>query len=855
MLTRSRRHRILAVLTAAAVAVTSLTVPAAAAPATAPDTRGGPREDAPANGADRNAVAATDPTAARARVAVATGENKVGTRQGYPRQTQLRVYPEDPSDKTIKLGLTPYHAIAPRLNALQARSDRVSVEVVGRSGLGRDLYQVTLTAPERASETRQQEAWRALIENDPARAARDKRIDREYKAPVWINSNIHGNEWEGTDAALRQISYLATTRDPAARRLLEHSRIYFNVTANPDGRVAGTRANANGFDMNRDFATSTQPENRAMRDMIIDDQPVVMLDEHGYVDGTLIEPTGPPHGQNYDFDLYIKHGYANGLEMEKAVQSLGYPEAQNVVVPFRDLPPGEWDGWPPIFTAQYAMYHGAVSYTIEIPLQVNNSAYNTLPVEELRRRAAINTDVSEATMRTTLDYTAAHRVELVDNQIEIFRRGAAGEKQRYIPDGFVPGFGPEDRFTTEFPRAYVIPAGSTQRSATAAARLVDHLVAHDVRVRQATRGFSLGGHTYPPGSYVVDMHQPKRGLANVMLETGKDLSANVPVMYDIAGWSHRLLWGASVDIVRNGDLRVPAKPVVAASPTGGVDAAPGRDLALRVVDGKDASAVNDLLGRGIELHRRSDGTVVVPAAARPAAGEVADRYGVRFTTASAGAPGAVLTRLTVAAAVAADELFALREMGFDVRPVSTAVLNGGYDLSGVDVLMVSSGLRFDQLQPAARAEVEELLGRGGVVTRGATGSRFNADAGLLPVTAVPGRGDANGVVTVSNADADVLAGSMPTSFVYSPQWFTGLGQGVTVEQRYASGNPLVAGHWRPDDNGTGGPDAASGQAAVVSGVDERGARVLMFGTEPMFRAHPKGLFAQVANGIFWSATR
>ncbi|HWM03008.1 MAG TPA: M14 family zinc carboxypeptidase [Actinophytocola sp.] len=841
----------LTVLTAAAVAVTSLTGLASAAP---PDHRT-PKSEEPANGADRNAVAATDAPAIRARAAVATGQNKVGARQGYPRQTQLRVYPEDPADKSIKLGLTPYHAIAPKLNELQAISRRVSVEVAGQTGLGRDLYRVTLTAPERSAQSRQQDAWREMIENDPERAARDKRLDREYKAPVWINNNIHGNEWEGTDAALRQIEYLATTRDQAARRLLEHSRIYFNVTANPDGRVAGTRANANGFDMNRDFVTNSQPENRAMRDMMIDTQPVVTLDEHGYVDGTLIEPTTPPHGQNYDFDLFIKHGYADGLAMEKAVQDLGYPEAQEVVVPFRDWAPGDWDGWPPIFTAQYAMYHGAVSYTVEIPLQVNNDAYDELPVDELRRRSAINTDVSEATMKTTLEYTLRHRVDLVDNQIELFRRGAAGEKLRFIPDGFVPGFGPEDRFTTEFPRAYVIPAGTTQRSGAAAARLVDLLVAHDVRVRQATRGFSLGGRTYKAGSYLVDMHQPKRGLANAMLEAGKDLSADAPQMYDIAGWSHRLLWGASVDIVRRGDVRVPSRPVVAASPTGGVDAAPGRDLALRIVDGKDASAVNDLLGRGIELRRRADGTVIVPAAAQVAAREVADRYGVRFTLAPSGAPGAVLSRLTVAAAVAPDELFALREMGFEVRPVSTAVLNNGFDLSRVDVLVVSSGLRFDQLQPAALAEVEELLGRGGVVTRGATGSRFNAAAGLLPVTAVPGRGDANGVVTVSNTDADVLAGSMPTSFVYSPQWFTGLGAGVTVEQRYGTGNPLVAGHWLPDEEGAGGPDLAAGQPAVVSGVDERGTRVLMFGTEPMFRAHPKGLYAQVANGIFWGATR
>ncbi|HEX6356554.1 M14 family zinc carboxypeptidase [Actinophytocola sp.] len=839
------KRRILVALAAAGLAVTSITsTPAVAAPDSSRDFGNGP---------DRNEVAATDVLSARRAGPV--GENKIGDRQGYPRQTDLRVYPEDPTDKSIKLGLTPYHAIAPKLNDLQSRSDRISVEVVGESGLGRDLYLVTLTAPERPWETRQQDAWRELIENDPARAARDRRLERDYKAPVWINNNIHGNEWEGTDAALRHIEYLATTSDPAAKKLLRHSRVYFNVTANPDGRVAGTRVNANGFDLNRDFVTNSQPEDLAMRDMIIDTQPVLSLDEHGYVDGTLIEPTGPPHGQNYDFDLYIKHGYANGLEMEQAVKALGYPEAQDVIVPFRDLPPGEWDGWPPIFTAQYAMYHGAVSYTIEIPLAVNNSAYDALPVEELRRRSAINTAVSEATMRTTLSYVDTHRVELVDNQIEIFRRGAAGEAQRFIPDGFVPGFGPEDRFTTNFPRAYVIPAGSAQRSATAAARLVDQLVTHDVRVRQATRPFTLGGKSYPAGSYVVDMHQPKRGLANAMLEAGKDLSADAPQMYDIAGWSHRLLWGASVDIVQRGQLRVPSMDVVAAAPTGGVDAAPGRDLAIRVIDGKDASAVNDLLGRGLELRRRADGTIVVPAAARQAAREVANRYGVRFTQASAGPSGSPLDRVTVAAAVAADELFSLRSMGFDVRPVSTATLNAGYDLSGVDVLVVSSGLRYDQLRPAAKAQVDALFARGGVVTRGATGSRFNADAGLLPATAVPGRGDANGVVTVDNAGADVLAGSTPTSFVFSPQWFVNLGAGVRVEQRFSGGNPLVAGHWLPVGDGSGGPTSAAGQAAVVSGTSAKGARVLMFGTEPMFRAHPKGLFAQVAAAIYWGATR
>jgi len=808
------------------------------------------------NGPDRNAVAATDAglaAALGASVEEAPPAASSDRAEGYPRQTRLRVYPDNPADRSIKLGLTPYHGIAPKLNDLQARSNRVSAEVIGRSALGRDLYLVTVTAPERADETRRQDRWRALIEDAPWWAARDRELLAGYKAPVWINGNIHGDEWEGTDGSLRLIEKLATATDAGTERLLRRTRIYFTVTNNPDGRIAGTRANGNGFDINRDHATSSQPESRAVRSVAIGAQPLVMLDEHGYTGTTLIEPSTAPHGQNYEYDLYIRHAYANAIGMEKAIAELGHPETQRADIPFRDYAPGDWDDWPPIFTPMYAMYHGAVGHTVEVPLQVNRGAYDSLPVEELRRRSAVNVDVVEATIRAAVSYTDANRTALIRDQIEQFRRGWAGEPQRQIPDGYVPGFGPEDRYSTTFPRAYVIPVGPGQRSPAAAARLVNHLLAHDVRVRRAVLPFTAGGVRYPTGSYVVDLHQPKRGLANAMLEAGRDLSPLVPQMYDISGWSHRLLWGASVGIVANGPLPVFSVPAHRALPAGDVSARPGQDLALTVSDGADAQAVNALLDQGVALRLRPDGTVVVPASARALAIGAARRFGVRFTAAPPGPAGTALRRPVIAAAVAGDELFALRSMGFDVRPVSTAVLNAGFDWAGVDVLMVSAGLVYSALNPAARTALDGFLARGGVVTRGNTGARFNAEAALLPVTAVAGRGDANGVVTVANGTGPVVgAGALPHVFVYSPVWFTGVGAGVTVEQRYGT---LVAGHWLPNEDGTGGQEQAAGQASVVSGVAARGTGTVLFGTEPLFRAHPKGLYAQVARAVYWTATR
>ncbi|MER7563063.1 M14 family zinc carboxypeptidase [Streptomyces sp. NPDC097941] len=797
---------------------------------------------------DRGPARAPESATRRALTAPTTGFTD--TTRGYPREQVLTPDPVDPSDRSVKLGLTPYHAIAPRLNALQRLGDRVSVEVAGRSAGGHRLYLVTVTAPETTARARAQERMRELIENAPAAAAKSREIKAGYKAPVFFNNNIHGNEWEGTDASLKLIEQLATAEDARTKDLLAHSRLYFNITANPDGRIAGTRANANGFDLNRDFVTASQPETRAMRQIEIDKQPAVMLDLHGYVNGTLIEPTTPPHGENYEYDLFLKNTYANALGMEAAVNGLGYTPAKDGVepaqIPFRDQEEG-WDDWPPIFTPQYAAFHGAVAaHTVEIPLAVNNSLYDSLPVAELRRRSAVNTAVAGAAIRATLDFVQDSRASLIADQIEVFRRGAAGAAQVPVSETTVPGvpgIGPEDVYTTDFPRAYVIPAGTTD---TAAARLVGHLIANDVRVSRASRQLRLGGRTYPKGSYVVDMRQPKRGLANVLLADGRDISDKVSVMYDISGWSLGRLWGATVVPVTSGSLAgAPLRAVRAAAHAGRVP--PRGDLRLRLTDPQEIAALNSLLRQGVPVRRAADGSAIVPASARALATEAARTHDVVFD--ATGQKGTTpLRRIRVAAAVTPGELFALREMGFEVTPVSTAVLNAGFDWSSVDALFVSAGLDRDALTSGARTALDAFLGAGhGLVGRGVVGARLSADTGLLAAKPVEGNGDANGVVRVVGS-GPVTAGAPDHSFVYAPVWFTDLGPGVRVEQSYATGNPLVSGHWRSLPDGTGGSAAAAGQASVVSGP-----RAVLFGTEPLFRDHPKGEFAQVGRALFTMA--
>src|SRR5690349_852704 len=447
---------------------------------------------------------------------------------GWPQQNVLPVYPDNPNDASIPIGVIPYDEIAPKLNALQAASNRISVRVAGKSSGGRDLYVATVTWPETDAEAAQQEAWKDKIEDDPVAARTDAALLAGYKTPLFVNGNIHGNEWEGTDAILRVIDKWAKSTDPAVETLLKRNRITFNVTSNPDGRVLGTRPNEAGYDLNRDLTIVSQPESRLIRDLTVQTQSLFLLDLHGYVSPTLLWPSTPPHNPNNDYDLYIKHGLPAAVQMEENLKKLPYTETQRARIPFRDDEVGVWDDYPPIYVPSFALYQGTIPYTIEAPL---NPRGTTLTPEERKRRSTINTDVHVVAIDTALDYMQTNRNQLIFDQAELFRRGWAGEPTKDIPDNFVPGWGPEDNYKTTFPRSYVIPKGAGQRSEAAARRLVDLIIQSNGRVTQAKAAFTAGGKNYEAGSYVIDMHQPLRGIVNTLLEPGLDITDRVDDLY------------------------------------------------------------------------------------------------------------------------------------------------------------------------------------------------------------------------------------------------------------------------------------------------------------------------------------
>jgi hypothetical protein len=248
-----------------------------------------------------------------------------------------------------------YTQIAPKLREFEMTSNRVRVEVIGQSAGGRNLFLVTISTPEAMGRLGDYQAIRRTMLNDPEKA--QEMIDKfgDFKVPFFINASIHGGEVTGVDAAMRLIEKLAYSDEPEVQEILDNLIVLINVVQNPDGRIMGTRGNANGIDINRDFITQSQPETRATVKVYTEWNPMVVLDLHGFVNPMLIEPCTPPHNPNFEYDLYIKWALAQAEAMEAELFAQTGFAAQ---IPYRD-DPLEWDDWPPTYAPMYAMFHGA----------------------------------------------------------------------------------------------------------------------------------------------------------------------------------------------------------------------------------------------------------------------------------------------------------------------------------------------------------------------------------------------------------------------------------------------------------------------------------------------------------------
>ena len=182
------------------------------------------------------------------------------------------------------------------LNAVAAGSPRVTLSVIGTTKENRPLHLVEIGS------------------KGPAAA-------RNRPTALMVCSQ-HGNEPAGREACLRLLRDLAFTSDPALVSLMDSTTFLFVPSANPDGRAANSRENADVVDVNRDHLGLDSNEARAMAKVVLDYAPDVSIDLHEY---------GPAMPVIYDDSVLWL--WPRNLNTDAAVHDLAIELGRKYLVP------------------------------------------------------------------------------------------------------------------------------------------------------------------------------------------------------------------------------------------------------------------------------------------------------------------------------------------------------------------------------------------------------------------------------------------------------------------------------------------------------------------------------------------
>jgi Zinc carboxypeptidase len=811
----------------------------------------------------------------------------------------------NPTDSVGSFPHIPYYGIKCTLDDIESQSleGRMSIERIGASALGRPMYLVTINALATVRQRQDFQTWkeiRRLALTDPARAQEIlAAAGDDVKVPVFVQGAIHGNEYEGVDADMQLIERLATTpygEDPEVDAILDHVIVLFNIDQNPDGRIAGTRVNGNGFDLNRDFLTQSQPETLASVSQIQKWLPPDLLDQHGYVNPTLVEATTKPHNPGIDYDLWLKWNQARTLANKNAMAAIGMGVQRpiNDWCSDGDLPPSSgicpgggppgpavaegWDDWGPFYTPMYSQLVGLNGSTVEMCSSTGTSCGAPGATVFPRGRVASRT-VQYTVAWSTLQFDLAHRNELIHDQLEIYRRGVAGEPRPPCCD---PPFDVENNWMHEYPTAYVIPLGPGQRSDAEANRLVEWLLRNGVEVSELKQQTSFGEQTFDTGSYVVWMAQPHRGLAETALSIGDDVSSRITILYaPPAAWSHGYLWGADVVTIPR-DAAFSAQTNRILKPNylivGGVEPGKADRYALELDSATSVRTLNSLLAGGMPTSLTTasftdPGGNMIPAgsaifsadpATMTALDSVGKANGLRFHRVVASAlpaldPVEQSPRIAVLTGAVNQDVWSLRNLGFQADPVSTGTINSSTSDPLVDYAVVfNTGAWPSAANPTARARLTAFFAAGGgyvgVGTNGA--ANFLTSAGQVTGLTAASRGGngRSGIVYWENTGGpdSMVAGGYPaqdTMTVDPPTWFTAVPGSLSIDARLPLSGFFAAGLWAPNVQSASAP----GSALVAHGLNSSGnARLTVFANNPLYRADPEREWPMIGAAALWA---
>ncbi len=586
--------------------------------------------------------------AASAAAAPPSPESVLGFRPGADRQ------------------LADWTQIVDYFHRLDAASDRVRVQEVGRTTEDRPFLVVVITSEENMA--RLEEIRRANLRlADPRGLAAEEaeRLIATGKTVVAVNHGIHSTEVAATQTAMETAYALASGDTPEIREILDGTVVVMIPSHNPDGtqrvtewyrQTLGTPWEGHeppflyqkyvGHDNNRDWYMFTQRESRLTLQGLYDPWPPQIVHDLHQMGAQSARLFAPPYLDPWEPNVdpaLIAAVNALGTHVAARLTTEGH---QGVVVQ------AIYDAWSP--SRAYPHTHGGVRLLTE-----SASARMATPVEVRfdALQPGLGYDPRQRTWNFPLPWPGGtwRLRDIVDDQIAATRAilSDAARNRAY----WLRTFHDVNRRATlaNQPFAFVVPAA--QEDALATAKLLEVLRLGRVEVQRARAAFTVEGRTFAAGSWVVPMAQPASAFAKTLLERQRypDIRqypggpAQRP--YDVTAHTLPLLLGVEVAAV--------AAPFTAAvEPVESVTVPPGRVtgqgpwIALGHRSG-ELVALGRLLRAGVPVRWATAaftdagrtfpaGTLLVPGSARARVEALARELGITASAVAARAPAMVL---------------------------------------------------------------------------------------------------------------------------------------------------------------------------------------------------------------------
>ncbi|HEV2882037.1 MAG TPA: M14 family metallopeptidase [Pyrinomonadaceae bacterium] len=467
--------------------------------------------------------------------------------------------------------LAGWASIVEYFRRLDAASDRVKFEELGKTTLGAPFVMATISAPENLArlsefkEIQRQLADPRTINKDGGTGGagadnRARALIARGKTIVLVTCGIHSTEVGSTLSSMLIAHRLASSDDPVVRQVLQNTIVLLVPSLNPDGvdivknwydRTLGTPYEGTsppvlyhkyvGHDNNRDWYAFTQVETQLTVDRIHNAwHPQIVHDIHqqGEYGARLflppymqpVEPNVPPKL----VEGYTELGNAIAAEMRAA----GF---QGITTN------STYDAWTP--ARAYSHYHGGVrilsetaSAKIATPLSVELKQLRSRDGYDPQKESANFGPIwrgGEWRLRDITNYMTAGAFALL--------RHAAENRERWLTRFYEVGReAVRERRSGEL-FAYVIPHAQSVARMQNDQKLIRILQRGGVEVDYAG-AFTANGVKYASGTAVIRMDQPYGGFAKALLETQRypDLrdEAGHPISpYDVTAHTLSMLMG------------------------------------------------------------------------------------------------------------------------------------------------------------------------------------------------------------------------------------------------------------------------------------------------------------------------